>query len=286
MKTIAVTGGSGAAGRFVVEKLVEEGYGVINIDRRAPSSDGAPFREVDITDYGSVYSAMDGADAVVHFAAHPVPDFDFHTGAQRFHNNTMGTYNVFQAAMAQGMKKVVWASSETTLGFPFEANAPVAVPVDENHEVQPQNSYALSKVVSEELAHQMNRLYGVPFIGLRFSNILFTGTWHHDNYERVPGYWQDLASRKFNLWSYIDARDAAASVVKALESDITTSENFIIAADDTIMEQPSRDLMAAHFPDVPVADDLQAHQSLISNRKAKDMLGFHPVHSWRDIVGS
>lgn len=283
MKKIAVTGGSGASGRFVVQLLADKGYETVNLDRVQLKGSPASFREVNICDYGSVYSALDGADAVVHFAANPEPDFDYHTGAQRFENNTMGTYNVFQAAVAQGMKKVVWASSETTLGFPYETNAPVSVPVDETHTVQPQNSYALSKVVCEELAHRMNILYGMPFVGLRFSNILYEGDWHRDNYVKVPGYWKELGSRKFNLWSYIDARDAADSVLKALDADIKTSENFIIAADDCIMEQSSRELMTAFFPDVPVDETLGEYASLISNQKARDILGWAPQYSWRSI---
>ncbi len=284
MKKIVVTGGSGGAGRMVIQHLLEHDYQILNLDRVPPKRDGIPYREVDLTDYGITFAAMHGYEAVVHLGANPHPDFDFVTGADRFHNNTTSTFNVFNAAVALGMKKVVWASSETVLGFPFEASRPDSVPIDETHSLKPQNSYALSKVVCEELAHQMNKLYGIPIIGLRFSNILYTGTDHPHNYEAVPSYWADLNSRRFNLWSYIDARDVALSVRLSLESDITTAEAFIIAAKDTLMRQTGAKLIEAVFPGVPMAEGMGDYDSMTSSEKARRMLGFEPQHSWRDEV--
>ncbi len=282
MTTVAVTGGSGASGRFVVEHLLERDYDVVVLDRQRPSATHAPFREVDITDYGSVHSALDNCDLAVHFAAHPEPDSDFHTGAQRFHNNTMGTYNVFQAAVARGIERVVWASSETTMGYPFDTNRPSALPVTEEQPVQPQNSYAISKAVCEELARQMAQLYGTVFIGLRLSNVLYTGDWHRDNYQRIPSYWHDAQARKFNLWGYIDARDVATAVRLSLHADIRGAEVFFIGADDTIMDRPNQQLIDEVFPGLS-AEGLGDYQALCSNEKARKMLGFSPAFSWREM---
>ena len=282
MKKVVVTGGSGASGSFIVRHLIENGYEVLNIDVAPPKSEISPFLEVDLTDYGTVFTAMHGYDAVVHFGANPNPDFDFLTGASRFKNNTLCTYNVFQAAVALGMEKVVWASSETVLGFPFDKVQPDYVPIDEAHKLMPQNSYALSKVVCEELARQMNTLYGIPIMGLRLANILYTGTWHPHNYDAVPSYWDDGRSRSFNLWSYIDARDVCTCVQMCLESDIKTAESFIIAANDTIMNWPSRKLIDEVYPDVTVKEETGEFESLLSTAKAKEMLGFVPQYSWRN----
>lgn len=284
MKKVVVTGGSGGSGRYVVRHLLEQGYDVLNLDRAAPNEDLAPFQAVDLTDYSQTAAAMNGYETVVHFGANPNPDFDFVTGADRFKNNTIGAFNVFNAAVALGMKRIVWASSETVLGFPFDDVRPDSLPVDEQHALKPQNSYALSKVVCEELARQMNRLYGIPIISLRFSNILYTGTDHPANYEALPGYWPDPFSRKFNLWGYIDARDAARSVRLSLEAGIDTAEVFIIAAADTIMNRPNAELVEAVFPGVPIKAGTGDFETLLSIDKARRLLGFEPRYSWRDIV--
>lgn len=284
MKKVVVTGGSGGSGHYVVRHLLEHGYEVLNLDRVPPKEDLAPYGAVDLTDYVQMSTAMKGYEAVVHFGANPNPDFDFVTGADRFKNNTIGAYNVFNAAVALGMKRIVWASSETVLGFPFDNVRPDYVPVDEQHTLKPQNSYALSKVVCEELARQMNRLYGMPIIGLRFSNILYTGTAHPANYEAIPAYWPDPFSRKFNLWGYVDARDAAHSVRLSLEADISGAEVFIIAAADTIMNRPNADLIEAVFPGVPIKAGTGDFETLLSIDKARQHLGFEPQYSWHNLV--
>lgn len=283
-KKIVVTGGCGGAGSYVVRELGEHEYEVLVLDIVPPTEPGLNFKLIDLTDYRLVQEALSGHDAVVHFASNPEPDFDFETGADRFRNNTLCTYNVFNAACAVGMEKVVWASSETVLGFPFESNKPGLVPVEDHHELQPQNSYAMSKVACELLAGHMNRLHGVNFIGLRLSNVLYTSTKARDNYQKIPSYWKDPFSRKFNLWAYIDARDSALCARLALESDLQGSENFIVAAADTIMRQPNAELMAAVFPDVPIAPGTGDLDSLISSAKAARLLGWKPNWSWRDVL--
>jgi len=285
-KKIVVTGGSGAAASYVIKELIEHGYEVKNLDINPPREELCPFEKVNLSDYDSVRLALEGFDAVIAYASNPEPDFDFSTGADRFANNTLCTYNVINAACDLKMDKVVWASSETTMGFPFDDNRPVSVPVDETDEPQPQNSYAISKVLCEELAKYMNRLHGVPIIGLRLSNVLYTDNNHPDTYLKVPGYWSDPLSRKFNLWSYIDARDAARCTRLALESDIHGSENFIVAARDTIMSQQNKELMDTVFPGVPIKAGTGDYESLISSNKARDLLGWRPRYSWRDIVSS
>ncbi len=286
MNKIAVTGGSGGAGRYVVEELLACHYEVRILDLVKPKFETkAEHLIVDLSDYGAVFAALHGCDSVIHLAANPEPDFDFFTGADRFKNNTLSAYNVFQASIALGFKKVVWASSETVLGFPFEKNSPSYLPADEKH-IAPQNSYALSKVVTEELARQMYDLYGIVIIGLRYSNILYTHTSHPANYDAIPSYWSDLESRKFNLWGYIDARDAAVAAKLALESKLDTPENFIIAAEDTIMNTPNSELVSTVFPEAKLIPGTGEFETLISIKKAKELLGFTPKYSWRNILES
>jgi nucleoside-diphosphate-sugar epimerase len=278
---IVVTGGSGKAGRGVVRDLLEHGHEVLNVDLR-PSPDGpAPFLPADLTDFGQTLEALSGAEvmsgteAVVHLAAipspvHATPDVVFRT-------NMTSTHGVFAAAVRLGLRRVVWASSETTLGLPFET-PPDYVPVDEQHELRPESSYALSKVLGEEAARQFSRWSGIPFVGLRFSNVM-----ERADYGLFPSYWQDPNLRKWNLWGYVDESHVAESVRLALTADLAGAESFIIAAADTVMPQTSRELMREVFPDVPVREGLGEHETLLAIDKARALLGYEPTFTWREL---
>jgi nucleoside-diphosphate-sugar epimerase len=280
MKKIVVTGGSGKAGAAAIRELAEQGYAVINIDMRPPEERLVPFEQVDLTDYGMTVAALVGADAVVHMAANPKPDDTLVEGAGRFYGNTISTYNIFNAASLLGIKRVVWASSETALGLPFVDPPPQYAPLDEEH-TYPNSSYALSKVVSEEMARQFHRWSGTSFIGLRFSNIMRGAK---GDYERFTSFWNDSHSRKWNLWGYVDDRDVAQACRKGLEADFEGAEAVIIAAGDTVMTRPSRDLMAEVYPDTPIRELTHEHGTLLSNEKAKQVIGYEPQHSWREFL--
>ena len=241
MTKIAVTGGSGKAGRYVVRDLLDHGYQVVNVDVVPPARSLTRFRQADLTNLGEVFEALDGVEAVVHLAAIPNPDR--FTPGHIFHNNTMGCYNVFTAAMQLKLARVVWASSETTLGLPFDREKPAYAPIDEQHPLYPEFSYALSKVVTEEMARQFHRWTGIPFIALRFSNVK-----DPDQYADYPSYWQDATLRKWNLWGYVDGRDVAQSCRLALEAPISGAEVFIIAAADTVMNRPKPRSAGGGFP--------------------------------------
>lgn len=271
---IVVTGGSGKAGRATVRDLTDHGYDVLNVDLVPPAEQIGQFLAVDLTQFGETAEALHGADAVVHLAANPNPQG--WTEERMFRHNTLTTYNIFRAATMLHLKRVVWASSETTLGLPFEREQPHYAPIDEDHPLLPESSYALSKVVSEEMARQFHRWSGIPFIGLRFSNVMQP----HD-YARFASFQEDANLRKWNLWGYVDARDVAQSCRLALEADIGGAEAFIIAAADTVMERPSRDLMAEIYPGVPVRD-VAKRGTLLSIDRARKLLGYAPQYSWRD----
>ena len=275
MTKIAVTGGSGKAGRYVVRDLLDHGYQVVNVDVVPPARSLTRFRQANLTDLGEVFEAFDGVDAVVHLAAIPNPDR--FTPGHIFHNNTMGCYNVFTAAMQLKLARVVWASSETTLGLPFDREKPAYAPIDEQHPLYPESSYALSKVVTEEMARQFHRWTGIPFIALRFSNVK-----DPEQYADYPSYWQDATLRKWNLWGYVDGRDVAQSCRLALEAPVSGAEAFIIAAADTVMNRPSRDLLAEVFPGVPLNKPVGEFETLLSIDKARQVLGYAPQYSWRD----
>jgi nucleoside-diphosphate-sugar epimerase len=220
---------------------------------------------------------LQGVEAVVHLANIPAPDI--HTPAVTFHQNMTMNYNVFTAAAHVGLSRVVWASSETTLGLPFD-EPPRYAPIDEDHYPVPTTSYALSKVASETIATHIAQWSGIPFVALRFSNILGPKEYTED----FPKAQANPAARKWNLWGYIDERDAAAACRLALTADISGSESFIIAAADTVMTRPSAELLAEVYPGVKLTRDVPGTGTLLAIDRARRVLGFEPQHSWRDHV--
>jgi nucleoside-diphosphate-sugar epimerase len=198
------------------------------------------------------------------------------TADQVFRTNVTSTYTVFAAAARLGLRRVVWASSETTLGLPFD-RPPDYAPVDEAH-TYPESSYALSKVLGEEMARQFHRWSGIPFVGLRLSNVMV-----RDDYAMFPSFQDDAHARKWNLWGYVDESHVAEAVRLGLEADFAGAESFVIAAADTVMRRPSRELMAEVHPDVPLADGVQGNDTLLSIDKARRVLGYAPRFSWREL---
>ena len=274
---VVVTGASGKAGRAVVRGLLERDHEVLGVDLVPPREQLSSFLRVDLTELGQTVESLAGAGAVVHLAA--IPASGIATEETTFRTNMLSTYNVFEAARILGLDRVVWASSETILGLPFEREQPAYAPVDESHPPYPESSYALSKLLAEELARQISRWTGAPFVALRFSNIM-----EPDEYERFPSFWDDARLRRWNLWGYVDARDVAQSCALALRREVNGAEHFIIAAADTVMNRPSRELMAEVYPQVPYRPTVGGYDSLLSSEKARTVLGYSPAHSWRDHV--
>lgn len=281
---VVVTGAAGKLGRVVVSHLHAKGHEVAALDR-VPAALGVPSTIVELTDFGQVLAALTGvhdrwgaSDAVVHLGAIPAPGIT--TNAHLFANNVVSTHNVFEAARVAGIKKVVWASSETVLGLPFETPPPY-LPVDEEYRVRPETSYSLGKAVDEEVAaHFARRDPELSIIGLRFSNVMLP-----EDYAAFEDWQDDPAQRAWNLWSYIDARDGAEAVRLALESDLTGFEAFIIAAADTVMHRPTEELITGALAALDRTTPTEGRTSLFSVDKARRMLGYEPAHSWRDEPG-
>jgi nucleoside-diphosphate-sugar epimerase len=280
---VAVTGGSGKLGRAVVAELIRDGRQVVNLDQTSPPADqGCPVVRIDFRDFGQTAEALsgiqdryDGLDAVVHLAAIPAPGLT--ANAATFANNATSSYNVFTAAKLAGIRNVVWASSETVLGLPFDTPPPY-LPVDEDYPPRPESTYSLVKVLEEQMAVQLCRWDPtLKMIGLRFSNVMYP-----EDYAQFPSFQDDPAARKWNLWGYIDARDGAQAVRRALDYDITGTEVFIIANADTVMRRSSASLAAEVFGQVPVRKELGEHETLLSIDKARLLLGYQPQHSWRE----
>jgi nucleoside-diphosphate-sugar epimerase len=288
-RRICVTGATGKAGRAAVRELREHGYDVLATDIAVTSDNrNADVLRADLTDYGQATEVLRGTDAVVHLANIPAPGL--FTPAVTFNANVTMNFNVFYAAATLGLSRVVWASSETTLGLPFgggrqpdheaEGLPPRYAPVDEDHYPVPASTYALSKVTSETIAGEIARWSGIPFVALRISNIMEPA-----DYQAFPSFWPDPQGRKWNLWGYVDVRDVAAACRLGLEAPATAvagNPAFIIAAADTVMNRPSAQVLAEVFPDVPLTREVGEFGTLLSIDRARKVLGYEPRYSWRD----
>jgi len=292
---IAVTGGSGAIGRVLIAHLARGRHELVSLDLVKSGDLPCPEFQLSLADYQATYDALEGCDAVIHFGANPHPDEDHRGAADRFGNNTVGAFNVFNAALARGIRRIVWASSETVFGYPFETNAPTRVPVTEDM-IDPQNGYAMSKLLTEQLAQLLCRQHeDATIIGLRLSNILYAQALDEgagksssvnrtrDTYCKLPSYWDDVRSRDFNLWDYIDARDVCSAVDCALSVDLRGAHACAIIADDSIMNRPTRELVESRFPGTRIDPELGEFQAAVSNAHARELLGWAPQWSWRDI---
>jgi nucleoside-diphosphate-sugar epimerase len=269
---VVVTGGSGKAGRWVVRDLRERGHDVLNVDVAHDGSAHGLCVRADLTDLGSALELLAGADAVVHLAAIPAPEL--RAPGETFRINALSTYNVFTAAVQAGVGRVVWASSETVLGLPFD-EPPAFAPIDETHPPRPETSYALSKLVGETMAEQLARRSGIPFLGLRISNIMEPADY------AAFGPWQDDPSiRRWNLWGYVDARDVAQAVRLGLEADLSGAEICIVAAADTCMTVDSAELLQREFPSVALKRPVQGRETLLAIDRARESLGYTPEFSW------
>ena len=284
MKNILVTGGSGKAGRATIKLLLEKNYNVFNVDFVNNPELDVPFTKVDLEDFGDameVVSEIDdrinGIDAVIHQAA--IPASGLEANYKTFKANTLSTYNIFQASKVMKINNIVWASSETVLGLPFDTYPPY-VPVDENYDPRPESSYSLSKVMGEEMARQYcRRNPEMKIFGLRYSNIME----EHD-YKQFKSFQNDPFLRKWNFWGYIDARDVAQACLLAMESKLKGADHFIIAADDTVMEEDNKSLLDKVFPKINIKGDIGKNKTLLSNEKAKNILGFKPEYSWKNYI--
>lgn len=289
---VLFTGGSGKAGRHAISYLLNKGHRVLNVDRVPLDLHGVDNRIADITDAGQMFDIMASYagydemepgtgvprfDAVVHFAA--VPRVLMTADNECYRVNTQGTYNVIDAAVKFGIRKIIFASSETTYGICFAdgERKPDYLPIDEDHPVIPEDSYAMSKVVNEVTARSFQRRTGFDIYGIRINNVVEP----HEYVQNFPSYFEDPALRRRNIFAYIDARDLGQLVHRCLEKDGLGFEIFNASNDDHSVAEKSADLIAKYYQDVPISRSIGPDETFYSNKKAKALLGFEPEHSWR-----
>ncbi len=277
---IVVTGGRGASGRWIVDRLAGE-HAVTCLDHDQPGAEGhrdVAYRALDLTEAGSVFDTLTAIDpdAVVHWAAIPVADT--HPGVDIYRNNTLAAYNVLTAAGRVGAD-VVQASSDGAYGFFFAAETPVPdeLPVTEAHALRPEDPYGLSKVVTEEIGKTIARRDGVSVASIRPSWIQTPGEYPC----RDEAYVGDLSAGAGNYWSYVDVRDVVGVVEAALAADIEGHEAFNCVAPDNALGRPLVGLMREFYGRVPEDCAVEGDDSAYSTAKAGRVLDWEPTYSWR-----
>ena len=292
---IFFTGGSGKAGKHVIPYLLDQGHRVLNVDLVSLNYPGVVNLTADITDSGQMFNAMTSYcgfdelekgtgvpkfDAVVHFAA--VPRILLKPDNETFRVNTVGTYNVIEAAVKLGIRKIIIASSETTYGICFsdgETN-PNSLPLEEDYDVDPMDSYGLSKVVNEKTARSFQRRSGFDIYALRIGNVIEP----HEYAELFPHYFKHPEVRRRNAFCYIDARDLGQIVDLCLKKDGLGYQVFNAGNDHNGAIIPTRDLAERFFPGVTISRPMEENEALFSNRKICEVLGFKEQHNWRQYV--
>lgn len=294
-KRIIFTGGSGKIGRHVVPYLAEQGYEVLNLDLTPLDAPGIPTVVTDLANPGETFNALtlhfgienylEGkgggpVDAVVHFGA--LPRILLRPDNAMFAANVMGTYNVIESATKLGIRKVIIASSETAYGICFAEGRRdfTSFPVEEDYDTDPTDSYGLSKLVGEDIARSFASRTGADIYALRIGGVI-----EPDDYaERFPRFLADPMARRRDAWTYIDVRDLGQIVRLCIEKDGLGYQVFNAVNDEIIANEPTAQFLARNAPDAKITREMGEYEGPLSNRKAREVLGFSEAHNWRKYV--
>jgi len=287
---VAVTGINGKVGAHAVDALLAAGHEVFGIDKSPAQRQDIISIVADLSDYGQTFDALgsvgwdilgdtvdEAFDVVVHLAAVPHPRLVSNTAT--FENNVMAFYNVMEACRRLRIKDIVIASSETVLGVPFSPEV-AYLPLDDDAPRRGRNAYGLSKLVGEQIAQEFTA--GDP--ELRITALRLSYVQNEPEYAAYPAFADDLDERAWDLWAYIDGRDAGTAVELAVRHRHAGFRAYLIVADDTVMPIPTEQLISQRYPGIERREPVGEFGSLLSNTRAREELGFRPRHSWRDHV--
>ena len=273
---ILVTGGVGKVGQWVVRDLLDSGAHQVTVFDRLPGPERGPVKYLvgDVQDLGQVIESMADVEAVIHLAAIHNPNIA--TASVTYQTNVVGTFNVHHAAFRLGIKRVVSASSNAIVGWSYgERFVPDYLPIDEDHPLRPEDIYGLSKQIGETIAQSYSRK-GLETIMLRPSGVVTPGELEQIKKEggrRLSG---------FQAYSYIDARDLAVAFRLSVERSIPSGTALFVVSDDSTIAEPLCDLYPRVMPSIgDKARSLTGSKGSYSNSRAKKLLGWQPIHSWR-----
>ncbi|PNS13866.1 UDP-glucuronic acid decarboxylase 1 [Sphaceloma murrayae] len=296
-KRIVFTGGSGKAGRHVIPYLLSKGHSVLNLDLqqfpRSHDPEGKVFTLItDLTDAGQVFNALtthfnyaeyEGPsipgppDVIIHFAAYArnmlVPD------GTTFAANVTSTYNMVEAGCKLGVKKILVASSETTYGVCFaQGDADYhSYPLEETYDVDPMDTYALSKICGEKTARTFSRRFNNDIYALRIGNVIEPHEYETD----FPKHVGEPMTRKRNAWSYIDARDLGQICDLCIQKSDLGFQIFNATNDNITTTTPTKEFLQKAAPQTKITREMDEWEAPLSNKKIRDVLGFKQQHDWR-----
>ncbi|MGC1686680.1 MAG: NAD(P)-dependent oxidoreductase, partial [Candidatus Acidiferrales bacterium] len=303
-----VTGGSGVMGGYIGRSLLRAGHIVASFSPSRPLVEGIEFIQGDVLNLSGLRSACRAHDAVMHLA---VARFGKVPSEQLISVNVIGTVNVLEAAIREGVRKVIYASSNAVLGFTYQKHplAPKYFPVDEDHPCEPQDAYGLSKLLSEITCKSYSDAFGIQTICLRINSnwcldregaeiavrsggmkgLTVEELWK-TRYLRsieaaeLDGDWPipGPPNPRKNLWCVTDARDGAEAFRLALENEKILNEVFLINGSDTCANVETPALIKRFYGDVHIRKPLNGFASLVSNQKATRILGYTPRYTWRE----
>lgn len=279
---ILVTGGSGSVGKYIVDELLTHRHSVGVLDVVPPKQSAVTFHHADILKLSDVERAMKGYDAVIHCAGIPHPLND--PAEKVFNVNVNGTFNVMESAARNGIRKVVFTSSESTLGFAFMTNrmTPLFIPIDESHPMRPQDPYGLSKVIGEQICRTYSAKYGIRTVCLREPWIWVPEPEPVEFYKKLVSDYTDWHK---NLWTYVHVFDVAKAHRLAVEKDLDAVHDvFFITAKENWTGKESRELLRTFYPEtLEFAADFSGAEAIISHKKAARLLGYSPEFSRTDL---
>lgn len=299
---IAVTGGSGAIGVYVCDELISAGHQVVCLDKSPPAIDVA-FQQVDLIHLEDTRKAVAGFDQVVHLAAIPDP-FGGDLPEEVFGVNTVSSYNVFEAARLENVRRVVYGCSDSSTGFGVHnvKLVPAYVPIDEDHPLWPHETYSLSKHFGERIGANYARAYGLEVISLRYvwvwtkrAEEAARGIVARSREDEAAGTVADFDAHPgvLSFGAHIAVRDVArgcaCAAAYAFPSSIETPfEAVFLAARNTYHPLPTLQLLERSYEQCPPVRDAAYFEenpfaSVFDIRKAGRLLGWEPRFDWHDL---
>lgn len=272
---IAVTGGLGRLGRYVVQALAEHELRVLDI------GDPGLCCHADLRDIAALRAHLGDIDVVVHLGGidRSVAVDDSAT----MQVNVMGTWNLFGAACQMGVRRVVHCSSSSVTGLDHSNPhlPPCYLPIDEAHPLRPTDAYGLSKFCGERIAEAYSRR-GMEVIVIRPCFVAFPDMADFMAGKPRP---EGRSEPAPYLCAYVGPEDCARGFAAAVPVDYAEFETFFLAADDSFAAEPTvARLDALYGARIPLRDPALyqrlPHASPISHVAASRRLGWTPTTHW------
>lgn len=293
-KKLVVIGGAGLIGSHTVDQLVRHDVGEIvvydNFVRGTRENLSSAFRDPrvkvfeaggDITQTDILDAALKGADGVFHFAAlwllqcHEFP-------RSAFDVNVAGTFNVMQACVANGVKRLVYSSSASVYGDAVEE------PMTEDHPFNNKNFYGATKICGEAMLRAFHHRYGLDYVGLRYMNVYGPRQDYHGAYIAVIMKMLDAIDRGegptilgdgSEAFDFVAVEDCAAANVCAMRASASDRFYNVGTGTRTSLKELAERLIQLTGSNQPINYAPRSMATLVRNRigspdRARDEIGF------------